>query len=90
MTPTHRLIVNSFMEKSGDLSASELASAHVVWDYLRMNHSVEGSSWDGVLCLCSSDLTIAAHAAALHRRLGGWLCFSGGYGAGPHSVRQLR
>jgi uncharacterized SAM-binding protein YcdF (DUF218 family) len=39
--------------------------------------------------LCSSDLRIAAHAAEIHKQVGGWLCFSGGMGTGPHSGCNL-
>lgn len=70
------------------------AAAESVYDYARMNHSLDrddGKPWDGVLCLCSSDLRVAAHAAALHESIGGsaWLCFSGGMGTGPHSGANL-
>ena len=67
-------------------------AAEVVYRYAQMNHSLEradGKAWDGVLCLCSSDLRVAQHAAALHKKLGGWLCFSGGMGTGPHSGANL-
>ena len=68
-------------------------AASTVYDYHQMRHAVnrdDGHAWDGVLCLCSSDLRVAAHAAALHKTLGGWLCFSGGIGSGPHSGANLR
>ena len=72
--------------------AQTRAAAETVYTYAHMNHSLErtdGKAWDGVLCLCSSDLRVAKHAAELHNRLGGWLCFSGGMGTGPHSGANL-
>ena len=68
------------------------AAAVTVYDYARLHHSLErtdGNGWDGILCLCSSDLRVAQHAARLHKKLGGWLCFSGGMGSGPHSGANL-
>lgn len=73
-------------------SPEVLEAAKTVYEYAHMHHSLEradGKQWDGVLCLCSSDLRVAQHAAQLHRKLGGWLCFSGGKGTGPHSGANL-
>ena len=67
-------------------------AAEAVYAYAQLNHSTtraDGLPWDGVLCLCSSDLRVARHAAKLHLELGGWLCFSGGHGTGPHSGANL-
>jgi len=74
------------------LGTEVLQAAQTVYEYARMHQSLErrdGKQWDGVLCLCSSDLRVARHAAQLHRKLGGWLCFSGGVGTGPHSGANL-
>jgi len=68
------------------------SAAELVYSYAHMHHSLkrtDGKRWDGILCLCSSDLRVAQHAAQLHRELGGWLCFSGGMGTGPHSGANL-
>ena len=68
------------------------AAAEAVYAYAQLNHPTaraDGLPWDGVLCLCSSDLRVARHAAKLHQELGGWLCFSGGHGTGPHSGANL-
>jgi len=71
---------------------SNRAAAEAIYAYAQLNHSTaraDGLPWDGVLCLCSSDLRVARHAAKLHQELGGWLCFSGGHGTGPHSGANL-
>jgi uncharacterized SAM-binding protein YcdF (DUF218 family) len=67
-------------------------AAEAIYAFAHMNQCLErldGHPWDGVLCLCSSDLRVARHAAELHKKLGGWLCFTGGMGTGPHSGANL-
>merc|ERR1719272_1883059 len=57
---------------------------------MHMGHDVRQHEWDGILCLCSSDIRVAGYAAQLHLQgLAKWLCFSGGFGTGPHSGANL-
>ena len=77
---------------SPELTSDTREAADAVFAYHQLHHPLarsDGQHWDGVLCLCSSDLRVARHAAALHQQLGGWLCFSGGMGTGPHSGANL-
>eukprot|EP01051_Picozoa_sp_SAG22_P002528 SAG22_NODE_114_length_19318_cov_13.809980_2_plen_266_part_00 len=70
-------------------------ASQAVWDYHRLRMPLaraDGKKWDGAICLCSSDLRVADHAAALLADEGlglDWLVFSGGFGTGPHSGANL-
>eukprot|EP00038_Savillea_parva_P012967 m.208103 g.208103 ORF g.208103 m.208103 type:complete len:230 (+) comp24019_c0_seq1:510-1199(+) len=66
-----------------------VAAIETVWAYHHVNHPLPARA-DGILCLCSSDLGVARHAAQLF--LNGtyqWLMFSGGHGTGIHSGANM-
>jgi len=70
-------------------SAAVAAAVETVWQYHHLHHDVPAAA-DGVLCLCSSDIGVAHHAADLF--LKGryrWLLFSGGMGTGMHSATNV-
>lgn len=67
------------------------AAAEVVWQYHHLGHKIPQDGCDGILCLCSSDLSVATHSAELFLAgAASWLMFSGGFGTGPHSGANLR
>lgn len=69
----------------------EWAWAQKLYDFHGMNHAVEnGAAADVILVLCSHDIRVADHAAALILKgVGKWLLFTGGFGTGPHSGANL-
>jgi uncharacterized SAM-binding protein YcdF (DUF218 family) len=66
-----------------------------LWSYHQLGHQVEVTHDFrpiGVVCMCSSDLRVAARAADEFLRIMGeatFLLFSGGIGTGPHSGANL-
>jgi hypothetical protein len=66
----------------------EWAWAATIYEFHRMHTPVEAA--DGILVLCSHDLRVADTAAELFLQgAGRWICFSGGFGTGPHSGANL-
>ena len=66
----------------------EWAWAATIYEFHRMHTPVEAA--DGILVLCSHDLRVADAAAELFLQgAGRWICFSGGFGTGPHSGANL-
>eukprot|EP00039_Didymoeca_costata_P010777 m.145966 g.145966 ORF g.145966 m.145966 type:complete len:231 (+) comp14959_c0_seq6:220-912(+) len=69
------------------------AAAEKIYKYHQMEDELsaeDSSQYDGILCMCSSDLRVAHHAAEMWKKKEeGWLLFSGGYGTGPHSGANL-
>lgn len=66
----------------------EEEAVHHVWNYHHTKHNLAPA--DGIMCLCSSDIRVAQHAAQLHLQgYGAWVLFSGGFGTGPHSGKNL-
>ena len=69
----------------------------VVWDYMCLRHDLSpfdpllgGAPADAIVCLGSSDLRAATHAAALFRRgLAPYVVCTGGHGTGMHSGGNL-
>lgn len=76
-----------------DSSATEVQNVaeavQTVWQYHHMGHDLPKKA-DGVMCLCSSDLNVAVHAAKIFLSGDyGWLLFSGGIGTGSHSGKNM-
>jgi len=69
--------------------ALTMKSAEKVWDYHLMHHELKPA--DVIAVFCSHDLRVADHAVKLYkeRRLSPRLLFSGGFGTGPHSGKNL-
>jgi len=71
----------------------ETQAVQVMWDYLHMGQDVspfKQTPATVLLCLGSSDIRVAQHAAQLFNKgVAEWLCFSGGIGTGPHSGKNL-
>jgi uncharacterized SAM-binding protein YcdF (DUF218 family) len=68
--------------------SEEWRCAQLIWNYHHMNHTLEPA--DGILVLCSHDIRVADEATRLFKAgLGKWVCFSGGFGTGPHSGANL-
>ena len=69
--------------------SAEWAACESLWGFLRLGAPLPPRA-DGILCLCSHDVRVATHAAALFLAgRGGFLLFSGGFGTGPHSGARL-
>jgi len=68
-------------------------AVQVAWEYLRLKSDLsefEAEPADAIICLGSSDLNVAAHAAELFKRgLGKKLVCSGGVGTGMHSGANM-
>eukprot|EP00929_Paragymnodinium_shiwhaense_P080080 TRINITY_DN41748_c0_g1_i2.p1 TRINITY_DN41748_c0_g1~~TRINITY_DN41748_c0_g1_i2.p1 ORF type:complete len:248 (-),score=39.24 TRINITY_DN41748_c0_g1_i2:596-1339(-) len=76
-----------------ELAEAVATAARTVFDYLRLEADLaefEEQPADALICLGSSDLRVAAHAAKLFQRgLATRLVCSGGIGTGPHSGANL-
>ena len=75
------------------LEEDEDETVRIVWDYMRLTHDLESFATtpaDAIICLGSSDLRAAGHAAELFARgLARRVVFTGGMGTGMHSGANL-
>ena len=70
------------------LSYANIANAQKVWDYHLLHDKLKPA--DVIIVFCSHDLRVADHAVDLYKRkLSQRLVFSGGFGTGPHSGKNL-
>ena len=66
-----------------------MRAAETVWNYHLMHHELKPA--DAIAVFCSHDIRVADHAVKLYKeqRLSPRLIFSGGFGTGPHSGKNL-